>query len=239
MRTTFSVIVDDFEAALIPIIEIVNEQQRQGSSARARVASVHAATLLLAASFEEFIREMAKEYVSQIVYRVKKISELPDALYETAWRRTFDRLMKVKAQGRTKLEAHQVAANRARPAFDALFDFFDGDITKLSIENLIHNENNMRGREINNLFKVGGISDICSKICKKPSVKKFFEVDDEGKAHGRLLAALEDFFERRNEIAHSLNTASSASPQTIIRDVELFKALANDLLETLEEKLAD
>ncbi len=60
MSTDFSVIVDEFESGLVRLEEIVGAGQTKQSSPKARVASIHAATLLLAAEFEESVRETAR-----------------------------------------------------------------------------------------------------------------------------------------------------------------------------------
>lgn len=237
MSTPFSVIVDDFESALIPLGEIVNGGQGTVPSPRARVAAVHAATLLLAATFEEFVREMAREYAVQVVKKACSISDLPDALLETAWYRTFDKFARSKTTGSSKKEALKIFAKQARPIIDALFTFIEGDITQNIFENLIHNENNMRAGEINGLFKVGGLGNVCSEACKQTKLKSYFDTDDEDKAHGELLSALNEFFERRNEIAHSLNSASSSAPEVLFRDVELFRAFSIDLRAALEGRV--
>ena len=95
----------------------------------------------------------------------------------------------------------------------------------------------MRAGEINGLFKVSGLSSACAEVCKHTELKVFFGTDDDGKAHGELLAALEKFFERRNEIAHSLNSASSPAPEEMLRDVKMFEAFAKDLCSTLEGQI--
>lgn len=238
MSTVFSVIVDDFDGALIPLREIVQGGQAAGASAKARVASVHAATLLLAATFEEFVREMAKEYAVQVVTKASSVSDLPDALLETAWRRTFDKFARNKTAGRSKREALEISAAQARPTIEALCAFIEGDIGQNIFDHLIHNENNMRAGEINGLFKVSGLSNVCAEACRQTELKAFFETDDEGKAHGELLSAVDVFFERRNEIAHSLNSVSSSAPEEILRDIEMFGAFSKDLCSTLEAGIA-
>lgn len=57
------------------------------------------------------------------------------------------------------------------------------------------------------------------------------------KQMGELIAALEKFLERRNEIAHSLNSASSSAPEEMLRDVKMFAAFAKDLCSTLEGQI--
>jgi hypothetical protein len=79
----------------------------------------------------------------------------------------------------------------------------------------------MRPSEINSLFRVSDLGDVCLKLAdEKPLLDNFGEAEA-GKAHGRLLTSLEEFFERRNGIAHSLNPARSSGPDQILKDIEM------------------
>ena len=49
-----------------------------------RIAAANSATLLVAATFEEFIREMAREYARAVVLGVEKFDKLPSDLVGTA-----------------------------------------------------------------------------------------------------------------------------------------------------------
>ena len=96
----------------------------------------------------------------------------------------------------------------------------------------------MRPGEINSLFKISGLSDVCFETAgKKPLLDNFGE-DDAGKAHGRLLKTLEEFFDRRNDIAHSLNTSQSRGQDQVLKDITIFKAFGKSLCETLEKATA-
>ena len=91
----------------------------------------------------------------------------------------------------------------------------------------------MRAGEINGLIKVSGLSSVCTEVCKHTELKVFFGTDDDDKANGELIAALEKFLERRNEIAHSLTSASSSAHEEMLREVKMFAAFAKDLCSTL------
>ena len=84
MATAFSVIVDAFDEELTSLHQLV--KIGRSASAKARIATIHATTLLLAAMFEEFIRESARECTIQVVDKAGSVSDLPDALLETAWK---------------------------------------------------------------------------------------------------------------------------------------------------------
>jgi len=118
--------------------------------------------------------------------------------------------------------------------FLVIYEFVKGDLTQDIYRELIHNENNMRPNELNSMFNIAGLSDVCSKVCDKPAMLTFFGETDEGKAHGKLLAALEDFFERRNGIAHALNPGQSSGPEQIMTDLDMLQAFSEAMVQTLD-----
>ena len=60
-----------------------------------------------------------------------------------------------------------------------------------------------------------------------------FGEEDGGKVHGYLVGRIDDFFNRRNRIAHALNPGQSSSPELIRQDMEILQALGQSLRETL------
>ena len=234
MASPFSVIVDDFDEELTSLGVLVQIGQGTAVSARTRVASIHATTLMLAAAFEEFIRQMAREHAVQIVRSAGSIAALPDSILQTAWRRTLTALARADGSKRPKREVLRVSAREGRPKIDALCAFLEGDIGRNIFDHLIHNENNMWPGEINRMFKVSGLRNVCRQLCGHASLKGFFDQEDDGQTHGDLVTALENFIKRRNEIAHSLNSGISSAPEEVFRTIGMFRAFAKDLGATLE-----
>ena len=119
--------------------------------------------------------------------------------------------------------------------FSVAYEFVKGDLRGTSIRGLDDNENNMRPTELNSLFKLAGLSDLCSKVCDKPALLLFFGETEADKAHGKLLAAFEDFFERRNEIAQAApNPGQSSGPSQISTDLEMLEAFSEAMFQTLD-----
>ena len=233
MSTEFELIAEDFDQDLEAIQSLVDAFKDPNTSApRARIAAANSATLLLAASFEEFVREMAREYAKSVVAAANSIDKLPASLVNTAWRRTMELLGSIDAPtGGLPTDGE---FTDALAKFNAVYNFCKGDLSQDIYSELIHNENNMRPREINSLFKVAGLSDVCLKVADKAAILENFGESESAKAHGRLLNVFEGFFERRNIIAHSLNLARSSGSDQIQKDVAMFKAFAKALCETLQ-----
>ena len=122
----------------------------------------------------------------------------------------------------------------AQARFSVIYEFVKGDLTQDIYRDLIHNENNMRPNQLNAMFTVAGLSDICSKVCDKPAMLTFFGETETGKAHGKLLESLEDFFDRRNGIAHALNSGQSSGSEQIITDLDMLQAFSEAMFQTLD-----
>lgn len=237
METIFSVIVDDFLADLNAISDLVAAVQSGGSSARSRLASVNSATLLLSATFEEFVREMGRQYAREVVRGLANVERLPRKLTATAWKRTLEDLARAKIDTGGTAQSLEGISRDARSKFDAVCGFLSGDMSQDVYGALVHNENNMRPRQLNEIFSICDLKNICEKFCEKTPIKDHFDEIDNGKVHGLFLVSLNDFMEKRNDIAHSLNPGSSSGPSQLLKEVDFFKATALSLAETLPEHL--
>lgn len=234
MSTDFTVITEEFGDDLDAIRLLVNAfNDPQKSAPKARIAAANSATLLLAATFEEFVREMARAYAKAVVAATISFEKLPKRLANTAWRRTMETLARVRIDTGTKVFSADSVYLDAQTRFNVVYEFCKGDLSQDIYNELIYNENNMRPGEINSLFRVSDLGDVCSKIADKNPLLENFGEAEAGKAHGRLLASLEEFFKRRNGIAHSLNPARSSGPDQILKDIDTFAAFGQSLCETL------
>jgi hypothetical protein len=237
VATSYDLIAEDFLSDLTALSNLVQAAHSSGSSAKARVASVNSATLLLAATFEEFIRQLGRQFARDVVSRTSDPKKLPKKLTATAWKRTLENLARAKIDtGGTPLSLEHISAE-SRAKFDAVWAFLGGDVSQNIYDSLIHNENNMRPSEINAVFSICDLSNICFKICDHEKMKDHFGEEDSGKVHGRFLTSLNDFMEMRNDIAHSLNAGSSAGPDRFYGYVSTFQAIAVALAERLPDSL--
>jgi len=228
----FELIREDFVGELDTVRQLVTTFEGPGKTAKARIAAANSATLLLAAMFEEFVREMAREHARVIVTTAPSFDKLPKKLVSTAWRRSMESLARVRFDVEQSARESLMVDTQAR--FSVVYAFVKGDLTQDIYRDLIHNENNMRPNELNSMFNVAGLSDICAKVCDKPALLTFFGETEAGKAHGKLLAALDNFFERRNGIAHALNPGKSSGSEQIITDIDMLQAFSEAIFQTLD-----
>ena len=232
MAGVFEIIREDFVSELDAIRQLVTTFDGHGKTAKTRVAAANSATLLLAATFEEFVREMAREHARAIVLRTTSFDKLPQRFAATAWRRSMESLARVDFGVEQSAREGLMLDTQAR--FSVIYEFVKGDLSQDIYRELVHNENNMRPKELNSMFSVAGLNDVCLKVCHRPAMQTFFGETDPRKAHGKLLVALDDFFERRNNIAHALNPGQSSAPQQIATDLDMLQAFSEAMVQTLD-----
>ena len=235
MSSVFRPILEEFQAEMDSLSQLLDVVKTQAASAKARVAFSNGATLLLAATFEEFVRQVAREFAKIVVSKARRREDLPKDLLSAVWRRSLDGLGRQRiADLKSPVELDSFLTD-AMSRFSAAHRFCEGDFSQDIFKDLIHNENNMRPAELNSLFRIIGLTDVCTRAATKGGLKDYFGEADDGKIHGSLVSSLNDFIRRRNEISHSLNPSSSSSPEQLIRDVDLLKAISLDLVSVLEE----
>jgi hypothetical protein len=231
VASIFAVILEDFLEDLAAIRSLVGAFADPAHKAKARVAAANSATLLLAATFEEFVREMARAYARTVVLGSPSHDKLPKDLIATAWKRTLDGLGKIKFDAKGK---YTETFGLAQAKFSVIYEFCSGDLSKDIYRDLIHNEMNMRPTQLNTLFKISGLKDVCARCSDKKPILDIFGETEPSKAHGRLISRLDDFFERRNDIAHSLNSGRSNSAKQIETDLDMLISFGTALCQTLE-----
>lgn len=233
MVEEFDIILEDFLSDLEAISAVVVLCQDQRNSRKTKIASVNSASLLLAATFEEFVREMARQYARLLVARVRDPGSLPRKFAATAWKRTLEEIARAKIDtGGTPVSLTSIA-REARTSFEKVCAFIEGDLEQDIYKELIHNESNMRPTQINQLFNVSSLSNVCLIAAASDPVKAHYGEDSEGAAHGRFMVDLNDFMEKRNGIAHALNPGSSAGPEAFLQDVGFLKAFGQGLATVL------
>ncbi|OYW53044.1 MAG: hypothetical protein B7Y80_18985 [Hyphomicrobium sp. 32-62-53] len=233
MASVFNLILEDFLSELEAIRLLVTTFDSAGKPPKSRVAAANSATLLVAATFEEFIRQCAREYARAVVVNSTSFSELPPKLAATAWKRSLEALSRVRFDVEQSVRDNLFITTKTR--FSVVYEFAKGDLSQNIYDDLIHNQNNMRPQELNSMFKVAGLGDVCCKLADKAPIMTHFEEAEAGKAHGKILTALEEFMERRNIIAHALNPGFSTGTDQILKDLNMLTAVAASLCVTLDD----
>lgn len=237
MISAFGVLFEEFDQELQAIRILINfAGEAKLTSAKARVAGANAAVLLLAATFEEYIRELAREFARAIVAATPTYDKLPPKLASIAWKRTMEGLARIQLNPKKEIFSRESIFSDAQTRFAVTYEFCRGDLTQDIYRDLIHNENNMRPEQLNALFKLSGLNNVCNHAAEHPDLKTFLGEDQQNATNARLVEALEDFFNRRNQTAHSIRAMQSVSAEAIGTDIDLLRSFGRALAETLEAK---
>ena len=221
MPSEFDLVFEDFKIELIALEGMIGSLANVSgniASARSRVAGANAATLLLAAMFEEFIRQQVRAIFVAKATSACSLEVFPKKIAGVVWRRSLERL------SRASLDDLSSDPRSLNEKLKAVVDFCVAkDVTADVSDAVIHNEQNMRPEEMNSLFNRVGVSNMCARSCAHAPLMAFLGCETEGSADAELRARLEDFFRRRNEIAHAVQLNSSSGPPALALDIALFR----------------
>lgn len=225
MRVEYSLILDDFEREISAISELA-DATRIGSdfSARARVSLANSLTLVLASVFEEYVRQLVRAVWLERVKNANDLSSFPPKLRSRLWRSTLERA------ARQPFSNVDESPRVARDRLQNLLKFcLEGDISAEIASEISHNDNNMRPDQINTLFNQIGVKNVLAEGCEFEEVLEFYASEKAGQAVQNLKSDIEDFFTRRNTIAHAIAFGSSGGADSIHRDIEVFRLCAKAL----------
>lgn len=237
MVSRFRAVADEFRTEIQVIQALVSSFDKTEEQPRLRVAASNSAILLLSAAFEGFVRDMAGLAARATVARAGQLADVPSRILRTAWKRTFDSIARLEIPQNTRTSDIYQIVGKAEERSKAVFAFMKGDTGLDIYADLVQNDNNMRTQEINRLFKISGVNDVCARISREPSVVNHFHVDSEN-ATGRELAEFIDrFIEQRNHIAHAGTSLSSVGAQEVYNHIETFCVFAASLCAVLEHEV--
>ena len=233
MATEFDLSFEDFDAELTALAEMAGGSGGgRGSelSARARIAAGNGAVLLLAATFEEHIHQQVRSAFTAKACIAGEMSGFPKKIASVVWKRSLELLAR-RPFGEIESDIRQADAT-----VSATLDFcLRKDITADVGAALSHNENNMKAGELNRLFNQLGLNSIISELCQRGTIVGFLGCDGPGKANAEIEARIDDFFRRRNDVAHAIQLGSSSGPTELLNDIDLFREIAKSLSLTLNE----
>lgn len=230
MPSEFDVIFEDFVAELDALSEmaVAPASSGVGLSPKARVAAGNGATLLLGALFEEFIRQQVRAAFREKAQRAKSFGEFPKKIAAVVWRRSLETLARTPFE---EIESNSAIADQRLATIVGFC--LKKDLASDVADVLSHNENNMKTEQLNALFNAIGISSMCAKACEIQQLIDYLGCDNAGKASKELEERINDFFRRRNEIAHAIQIGSSTGPASFSQDVELFRTFGDALTRTI------
>jgi hypothetical protein len=234
MATTFDIIREDFSAELDTIRTLVaTSDERDTTSTAVKIASSNASMLLLAASFEEFVRECVREFVVQIVSRAAQFADIPPNVGVAVWERAIYLLRGLRYGSR------DFDRTQAVTSLTYLQDFCLDETLATPVSDLVaYNQNNLKCKEINDMFRRCGIADYCGALGRLDIFIDFFGSPSADKAHADFMSYLDNFYDSRNEVAHAIGSRKATGSTDIERHLDFFGCLAQAICADLNERAA-
>ncbi|MFA7332610.1 MAG: HEPN domain-containing protein [Candidatus Delongbacteria bacterium] len=200
------------------------------------------ALVFLASSYEEFVREEISECARLLC---SKYPSLPDPvrhkIRNSYWTTTLQRLSRdknilTKSNPQTP---DTTVLTKIRPMLDAaqLFVISD-DPSRLDAATTVHHSNNFRPRVVDEISARVGISDLVKRTAEGTRVKKYFGVATAAEAANFLRPKLDEFYDRRNEIVHSLSSTAGYGVDYVLDWITMFDAVADSMKNALSRAIS-
>lgn len=201
------------------------------------------ALVFLASSYEEFIREEISECARLLS---SKYSSLPDpvrhSVRDAYWKTSLQRLHYVKGiLTKTQPKAPDLALlSKIRPIIEVAQLFvINDDASRMDPATTVHHSNNFRPRVVDEIAARIGIKNLTARTAEGGRVKTFFGVATSAAAASLLQPKLDDFYNRRNEIVHSLSSTSGYAVDYVLEWISFFDAVADSMKDVLVRIVAD
>lgn len=198
------------------------------------VVPFEGAYLYICAEYELAVRTLIEDFGVSVNHKVKRFADLPDKLK--------NRNLINSAIIMNELE-HDRFATAGLDRFDIvqkLFKCLDAATPdygfELCEEALSYTRRNFTWREVRDLFKELGISNLSDSVCAVKSVQRALGVSTTAHAQGSLPLALDQVMFTRNRIIHRTGTVATPSASDVKRVSILLPAIVSALDKALQAR---
>ena len=200
--------------------------------------TVNAMSLVfLASSFEEFVREEIKQCSSELAAKYPSLPvELKHSVRNSYWTTSVERLKFVKTiLTKQKPKALDPAAiSKLRVIVDGTKGFVvDDDPNFLDATTMVHHSNNFKPHVVDAIGMRIGVPSLIDSASEYSKLKTYFGTTTKAETSERLRAKLNEFYDRRNEIVHSLSAVAGYGVDSVFDYADFFEALTDCIKSTL------
>jgi len=196
--------------------------------------------VLLASSFEEFVREEVGQCADLLMVKYGALSvPIQHRIRSRYWEILLSRLsMSTNIMTKTKPKAlDPILISKAKALLDTGRGFaMDGNSTLLDRANFYHSRSNFRPGIVNEIVGRVGIDDIIASAAATTKIKNYFGVTKKSESAERLVANLEEFYALRNTIVHSLSGVSGVGVDAALEYIEIMELTAEGIAGTLAQQ---
>ncbi len=190
-----------------------------------------AAIVLLAAHFEEFVRQQIEEYARAMFVDFAYLSpEMVEKVADHYWKAGSSRLNRIRPRGSPGW------AGRAEPILRSLIDYPVGStVSSFQPGMLSEHDNNMRWDTICEISGRVGVKKLESLIFKDAPFKALMGSPRADRRSAEVKTKLNEFYELRNGIVHSISQHAGIGASTVFRWIAFFKIFAPAFVIALDD----
>lgn len=201
------------------------------------------AIVFIASSYEEFIREELSETASMLCDCYANIKpSVRFSIRNAYWKASLQRLSKSKSI-LTKSDPQSpdpMILAEIRPMLDVAHAFVvDDSATRLDAKTVVYHSNNFRPEVVDELGARLGIKNLTQRTADAPRIKTYFSTSRTKDSYALLKNKLDEFYIKRNEIVHSLNSSSGYGVDYVLDWIALFELVAQSTIEALQRATAE
>ena len=181
-----------------------------------------AAIVLLAAHFEEYVRQQVQEYATHMVLEYEHLTEVEREKFTDAyWRGGTGRLSRIRPKGDPLWMGGAERNLRSLIAFPIA-----GNTTEFSAPLLSEHENNMRWDTIAELAGRIGLRKLGEAMFGHMDLRTNVGAGNKNDFEQALQRRLNEFYHRRNEIVHSIAQTAGIGVSVFAQWVEFISLIA-------------
>ena len=196
--------------------------------------------VLLASSFEEFVREEVGQCADLLMVKYGALTvPIQHRIRIRYWEVLLTRLSmsnNIMTKSKPKVPDPALIA-RAKALIDTGRGFvMDGNATLLDRANFYHSQSNFRPGIVNEILSRVGIDDVIASAAATTKIKNHFGVTKKSDSAERLVAKLEEFYLLRNTIVHSLSDVVGVGVDTALEYITIMELTAEGITGVLTQQ---
>ena len=200
------------------------------------------ALVFLASSFEEFVREEIKQCSTELATKYHGLPvDLKHSVRNIYWSASLDRMKFVRTilTRQKPRSLDPVAISKLRVMVDCAKGFVvDDDPSLLDVATMAHHSNNFKPHVVDELSNRIGVKSLIDSASDHSKLKAYFGTSTKADTSERLKVKLIEFYDRRNEIVHSLSAVAGYGVDSVVDYVDFFEALADCIKLSLAKAIA-
>ena len=219
--------------------ELAQKVQALSRNSKKRVYDYDLIIINLYGVLESFVEQIIRAYLLDLEKYIKNYDSLPKAILNNHIPFSADLIKNIDKLDKYKTINKNVVITNLNSCIVDKCNY------KINIEAFTHHSSNFRKDAIREIFQNIGFSNITAGIAKSESIEKYFrvvegldDVDIKRKSEESTYEILMDLIERRNLIAHGLESDNLLSLEILHSYTQYIQALLQGIFNIVQNKLA-